>query len=187
MPESELLSLADKELLLTVARGAIAARLDGVQYRLPASVPMHLRELGAAFVSLHLKGALRGCIGNIEATEALIENVRKNALNAAFNDPRFPPLRVEEFPGLEIEISVLTPAVAVASPAEIEVGRHGVILQQGMARAVFLPQVAPAQGWDRETMLMYLSRKAGLSADAWRQAKLEVFEAIVFGESHDEG
>ena len=101
--------------------------------------------------------------------------------NAAVRDPRFPPLRPTELPDLELEISVLTPLAPVAGPDAIVPGHHGVLLESGGRSAVFLPQVAPEQGWDRETLLDHLALKAGLPADAWRHgASLQVFAAEVF-------
>ena len=104
--------------------------------------------------------------------------------DAAFEDPRFPPLSAREFPRIKIEISALTPPVPVASYQDIEIGRHGMVLELGGRSAVFLPQVAPEQGWDLATTLTYLSRKAGLPGNAWKdpRAKFTVFEAVVFHE-----
>jgi AmmeMemoRadiSam system protein A len=142
-----------------------------------------LKRDGAAFVSLHRDGNLRGCIGNLEAVEPLYRNVIHNARNAAFQDPRFMPLTAAELAGLNIEISVLTPPRPIHSVDEFQIGTHGIILTKGQRRAVFLPQVAPEQGWDRETTLTHLSLKAGMGPDDWRRgAKYYVFEAIVFSE-----
>ena len=82
-------------------------------------------------------------------------------------------------------MSVLSPAIPVSGPDAIEVGKHGVILEKEGHRALFLPQVAPEQGWDRRTMLEHLAQKAGLPADGWRRgARFEVFTAQVFAEAH---
>jgi len=106
-----------------------------------------------------------------------------NAINAAVNDPRFPPVQPEEIPHLHIEISVLTPLQPLDDYRRIEIGKHGVLLSKNGRRAVFLPQVAPEQGWDLEEMLTNLAHKAGLPGDAWKEgASFEVFEAIVFEE-----
>jgi AmmeMemoRadiSam system protein A len=106
------------------------------------------------------------------------------ALQAAFEDPRFRKVTLEEVPKLEIEISVLTPMTPVSGPEEIVVGRDGVLLQKGGRSAVFLPQVAPEQGWGRDEMLDNLSQKAGLSAKAWREGtRFSTFQALVFGEA----
>ncbi len=139
-------------------------------------------ELRAVFVTLKKRGALRGCIGHIIPHEELWESITHNAVSAAVEDHRFPPVTAAELPELELDISVLTPPVEVAGPEGFEVGRHGVILEVGLHRAVFLPQVAPEQGWDRETTLTHLSLKAGLELDGWRRpdARFKVFEAQVF-------
>jgi len=101
----------------------------------------------------------------------------------AAQDPRFPRLAAGELDGLEVEVSVLSPAHPVAGPTAIEVGKHGVILEKGRHRALFLPQVAIEQGWDRQTMLDHLAQKAGLPDGGWRNgANFEVFTAQVFGE-----
>jgi len=106
------------------------------------------------------------------------------ALQAAFNDRRFPPLRSSELDEIEIEISVLSPAREVADPEDIVLGRDGVVLKKSGHSAVFLPQVATEQGWNRSELLSALSRKAGLPQDAWRKgASLSVFQAEVFSES----
>jgi len=106
------------------------------------------------------------------------------ALQSAFEDPRFKPVTLRELPDLDIEISVLTPMKPVSGPGEIVVGRDGVLLRKGGRSAVFLPQVAPEQGWGRDEMLNHLSQKAGLPSGAWREgASFETFQAIVFGEA----
>jgi AmmeMemoRadiSam system protein A len=136
-------------------------------------------------VTLKKRGALRGCIGSIMPIESLVDGVIRNAVNAAVQDPRFPPLTADEEPDVDIEISVLTPPADVQAPDDIRVGRDGVILARGNARSVFLPQVAPEQGWDRATMLKHLAMKAGLPGDAWRSGvSLQVFQAQVFEERH---
>ncbi len=182
------LTAASRASLLRMARSAIAGYLatrrtpDATAMGIPIADDM--RQPGGAFVTLHKRGALRGCIGELDPERPLFEVVLHHALNAAFKDPRFPPVGPEELDALHIEISALTPPVPVESWEDIEVGHHGVILRHGRASAVFLPQVAEEQGWDLETMLGYLSRKAGLDADAWQspEARFRVFEATVFGE-----
>ena len=147
--------------------------------------------LAGAFVTLNNKGRkpkdpgrLRACMGVIEAQQPLEDAVVRAAVWAA-QDPRFPRLAASELDEVEIEVSVLSPAHPVPGPDAIEVGTHGVILTKGGHRAVFLPQVATEQGWNRPTMLDHLARKAGLSAGAWRDgASFEVFTAQVFGEGH---
>lgn len=175
----------ERALLLRLAREAIGAGLTRKATAPPAAatLPEELTRDGAAFVTLHLDGNLRGCIGSLEADEPLYRNVMRNARNAAFHDPRFFPLTAQELPRVRLEISVLTPPRRIASPAEFVIGRHGIILEKDGASAVFLPQVAPEQGWDRDTTLTHLALKAGLEPNAWRRdAEFFVFEAIVFGE-----
>jgi AmmeMemoRadiSam system protein A len=126
---------------------------------------------------------LRGCIGTIEPNDTIYNTVAMRAASAALEDTRFPhAVSLAELPFITIEISVLTPPRPVESADEIVIGKHGIVLGGGGNRATFLPQVAPEQGWDRVTTLRHLAQKAGLAADAWKQAKFHVYEAIVFGE-----
>ncbi len=150
---------------------------------LGVTVASGMRQVMGAFVTLHERGQLRGCIGEIEPRRPLFEAVIGNAINAAFSDPRFSPLTTEELPKVDIEISALTPPRPVGSYQDIIIGKHGMVLSKDGRRAVFLPQVAPEQGWTLEQTLSHLSMKAGLSSDAWKEgASYTVFEAIVFGE-----
>jgi len=185
-----MLSEKEQAFLLDLARRTIGAALRGSDAP-PARVPDEfgedspLHEQRGVFVTLTDSGDLRGCIGNIVGTEPLVRGVAHQAINAAFHDPRFPALRPDELAEIEVEISVLTPPVPVPGYDAIEVGRHGVLLEKDGRRAVFLPQVAPEQGWDRETMLRHLCRKAGLGSEEWRSGtQFEVFEAQVFEEKH---
>ncbi len=149
----------------------------------------NLAAVAGVFVTIYNTGAraatrgrLRGCIGAIEAREPLADAIVRAAQSAA-NDPRFSPLARDELPQVSLEVSVLSPLVPVPGPEDIALGRHGVILAKGDRRAVFLPQVATETGWDRDTFLTQLARKAGLPGDAWRSgATFEVFTAQVFGE-----
>ncbi len=174
---------AERVRLLQFVREALERDLAGAELPAPPPFP-RLAETGSCFVTLKEAGELRGCIGNIEAFEPLGENLLRNAINASQSDPRFPPLEVEELPFILIELSILTPASPIASAEEFRIGQDGIILRLGGRGAVFLPQVAPEQHWDRETTLRYLSRKAGLPEDAWRrpEARLFTFQAEVFGE-----
>ena len=145
-----------------------------------------LRRLGGAFVTLRSHGALRGCIGQIAADRPLVEVVARMAASAATQDPRFPPVPPEELPALEVEISVLSEAVPLASrdPGQIRSGRDGVIVRRGWHQGVLLPQVAADQGWGGEEFLAAACRKAGLSPEAWRapDCQLLVFQTDVFAE-----
>jgi AmmeMemoRadiSam system protein A len=173
-----------QQILLQLARDTIEQYVENQTVPdLPEGDPAFLPER-AVFVTLHKNGELRGCIGGLEAREPLAEAVRSSAVSAATQDPRFPPVQVDELQDLQIEVSVLSPLEKVDSPDEIVVGKHGVMVAEGMRRGVFLPQVAPEQGWDRDTMLSYLcAHKAGLPADAWKGgADLYIFTTQVFSE-----
>ena len=137
-----------------------------------------------AFVTLQKHGELRGCIGHIVGRVPMNECVAENAVNAAVNDTRFDPVRPDELKDIDIEISVLSPLKKVNSPKDIVIGKHGIVMKQGYAQAVYLPQVAPEQGWNLEQTLTSLSHKAGLPGDAWKQpgTEFQVFTAQVFGE-----
>ena len=145
-----------------------------------------LEAVEGAFVTIHKKGKLRGCIGNIIGQGPLYQTIRNMAISAASQDPRFSPITSDELDEIDVEISVLSQPKVVKNPEVIEMGVHGVIVSQGMFRkGVFLPQVAEETGWSREQFLSHLcSQKAGLPPDAWKdpKTKIEVFTANVFSE-----
>jgi len=170
--QREFLALARQSILAHLTRGP-RPRLEG---------PAAAAHLGA-FVSLHVHGDLRGCIGYPPADRPLGEVIARCAVSAASEDPRFPSLTLEELALAHIEISVLGPIEPVRDIGEIVVGRHGLIVSQGFSKGLLLPQVATERGWDRETFLGYTCLKAGLKRDAWRSgAQIEKFEALVFAE-----
>ena len=178
------LSPTDKKALLAFARETILSYLTTQMVPLPRGFSPAALEPRGVFVTLKKRGHLRGCIGRMVPDRPLATLVGAMALQAAFEDPRFPAVTAQELPDLEIEISVLTPMKPVSGPEAIVVGRDGVLLQKGGRSAVFLPQVAPEQGWGRDEMLDNLSQKAGLSASAWRAgAQFSTFQALVFGEA----
>lgn len=154
-----------------IARGAIAAHL-GMAQRQPLPAETWLDEAGACFVTLHRHGTLRGCIGSLVARRPLGEDVVDNAIAAAFRDPRFPPLSRDEFPEVDIEVSVLSapeeifPASEAALMAMLKPGVDGLILEYGIHRATFLPQVW-GQLPDAGRFLAHLKQKAGLPANFW--------------------
>ena len=136
-----------------------------------------------AFVSIHRGDSLRGCLGRIETDWAIARVVAHLGRAVADSDPRFAPVAIDELDELTIEISAVTPGRDVRSLQEIEIGRHGLILERGSRRGLLLPQVAAEHGWDVETFLQHTCLKAGLQADAWtRDARILIFEAEVFGE-----
>lgn len=182
-PDDMQLGAEDHKALLGFARKAIDQYLRSRTVPLPRGFDARLLMKRGAFVTLKKNGKLRGCIGHLIADSSLARIVGNLALQSAFNDRRFTPVRLEELPQIRIEISVLTPAKTVADPLKIRVGRDGVILSKDGHRAVFLPQVATEQGWDRRTLLDHLARKAGLPADGWRSgATFSTFQAEVFHE-----
>jgi AmmeMemoRadiSam system protein A len=171
----------ERRLLLDLAHRSIQAALRGERVEPTAPTP-HLAEPRGAFTTLHLQRRLRGCIGYVAPLLPLVNTVAETAAAAAFEDPRFDPVRSEEAPDLKIEISVLTVPKAIAA-SQVEVGRHGLIIAQHGRRGLLLPQVPLEYGWDRETFLAQTCIKAGLPADAWQHgAALEAFTAEVFGE-----
>ncbi len=178
-----MLSDEQRTTLLSIARRSIEAVLEGRRPDIqPEQFEEALRRPAGAFVTLTEDDDLRGCIGSIEAVEPLCLAVSRSAVNAAFRDPRFPPVNADEYPDLEIEISVMGPIERVQSIEEIEVGRDGLIITSGGRSGLLLPQVAAEYGWDRETFLSHTCVKAGLPPDAWHQpgVRIEKFSAEVF-------
>ena len=176
------LSLPDRQYLLKLAREAIARHLREED---PATIdldtlPDSLSCDGACFVTLTKHGALRGCIGSLEARRPLVLDVRENAVAAAFHDPRFPPMRLEELDDLHVEVSVLSSPQPLSYDgpddliAQLRPGVDGVVIERGWNRATFLPQV-----WEKlpdpRQFLEHLCVKAFLPADAYRSPGLDVY------------
>jgi MEMO1 family protein len=185
---NETLTQSDKDALLKLARKTLVYYLKNNTMPTPKEVgikitPNMCREMGV-FVTLHKDGRLRGCIGEILPTRPLYIAVMNQTINAALHDRRFHQIQIEELPSVELEISALTPPKPVSSYKDIVIGRDGMIISKNGYSAVFLPQVAPEQGWDLAQTLTHLSQKAGLSSGAWKKdsAKFTVFQAIVFNE-----
>lgn len=176
------LDASQRRELLGIARRALDRYLGDGKVPSEESARGKLTAAGAAFVTLTKNGRLRGCIGYTEAVAPLFKVVQECAVAAATEDPRFPPVSMNELPSLRIEISVLTPLVPIRAE-EVEVGRHGLMVEQGRMRGLLLPQVPVEFGWDRETFLDQTCVKAGLPPSAWRHgATLRAFTAEVFGE-----
>lgn len=175
-------------ILTEVAQQSLRAALLGKdkagELEIPERVRRELRRPCGAFVTLNERGMLRGCIGLIVSDRPVLDVVREMAVSAALHDPRFRPVRAEELPQIDLEVSVLTPPTAIRGPEDIVIGRDGVILRKRGRSAVFLPQVAPEQGWDVPTMLTHLALKAGLDGDDWKSgATFQGFRAQVFKRS----
>jgi len=147
------------------------------------SDPVFQNRCGA-FVTLHSRGNLRGCIGYIKGVKPIPDTIIDMAKASAFQDPRFRPLRAEELDAVDIEISVLTPIEPLADVSDIVIGRDGLIISSGARSGLLLPQVASEHNWDVPTFLENTCYKAGLPGDAWKKAgtKIERFSALVFGE-----
>jgi len=179
----------EQKLLLSQAREVITAELER---RKPSFSKIDdnsvLNTPCGAFVSLHIQSvsgrALRGCIGRMTASLPLIETARTMAKEAAFGDPRFPPLRKDEITNLHIEISALSPMTPCPDPRQVKVGVHGLYLIHNGRSGVLLPQVPVEQGWNLDQYLEYICVKAGVPPGSYNapDARLLTFTAIVFGE-----
>jgi AmmeMemoRadiSam system protein A len=175
-------SAAERTQLLTLAHQAILSALEQGREIVLDPPSAHLAELRGVFTSLYLRGALRGCVGYVFPTTALYRAVAETACAAAFEDTRFDPVKLDEAPSLQIELSVLSPPRPIL-PDAIEVGRHGLLISASGFRGLLLPQVPVERSWDRITFLEQTCRKAGLPLDAWQKgATLEAFTAEVFGD-----
>jgi len=179
---NEKLTLEEQKTLLRMAREAIEYRVQGK--KLPPiqkeSLTSNLQEQGASFITLTISGQLRGCIGALEAFQPLADDVREHAVAAAFEDPRFPPLREDELSRIQIEVSRLTRPVPLeykdADDLISKLRPHidGVILKDGLRRATFLPQV-----WEKlpepSEFMDNLCYKMGAAHQLWRSKHLDVF------------
>ncbi len=174
----------EKRYLLNLARKTIEARAHHLPLEYPEPISETLKEPRGAFVTLHKRGQLRGCIGYIEGIKPLYLTIIEMAEAAAFNDPRFPPVQPDEVDELDIEISVLTPLKRVNDISEIQVGMHGILIKRGVFQGLLLPQVATEYGWDRETFLDQTCLKAGMEPGCWRDPDTEIyiFSADIFSE-----
>ena len=175
--------------LLGYARRIIALKLGRTELAQKTEYPEVFRQRGATFVTLKKRGQLRGCIGNLEPVGSIWDGIRDNALNAAFHDLRFLPLKAEELDEIHIDISLLSPAVLLEYTdgpdllAKLRPGLDGVILRSGPSQSTFLPQV-----WQQlphaEDFLNQLCRKAGLHESAWRDMhpKIWTYQVVCFSE-----
>jgi AmmeMemoRadiSam system protein A len=174
------LSEQERTTLLQIARGAIAAELvPGSIAESPGALSQSLQAKRGCFVTLNKQGMLRGCIGTIAPVSPLVDAVAENARGAAFHDPRFPPLSIDELQETDIEISVLTVPRrldfrdAEDLLAKLQPGVHGVVLSRGLLGATFLPQVWE-QLPEKEMFLGFLCQKAGLQKDCWKAGDIEI-------------
>jgi hypothetical protein len=174
----------EKAAMIAAARSSIysALRLDYEGDDRPVSI---MKEKGyGVFVTLHLGGRLRGCIGRFTSGDTLYETIREMARSAAFEDPRFPSLSRSEAPRIDIEVSVLSPLKKIASIDEFKLGRDGIYMIKGSRHGTFLPQVAEETGWSTEEFLGHCAReKAGIGWDGWKEADLYTYQTEVVKES----
>jgi len=181
MTDSDQLTEEEGRALISVARKTIEEELFGGKEKSKddSTFSPKFSERRGTFVTLTIGGALRGCIGHIIPQESLIEGIRVNSINAAFQDPRFRPLSRKEWKKVVIEISILTePKTLPYSDADdllkkLRPGIDGVIIKKGFHQATFLPQVWE-QLPDKKAFLIHLCLKAGLDGDAWKNEGLEV-------------
>jgi len=177
------LSEKEKNTLFAIAQDTLkwcVERKDGKFPMEKYELTPKLKTDMATFVTLKMKGELRGCIGSLAPSEALYMSVHHNAVNAALQDYRFHPVSREELTSISVDVSILSPIREIPSLDEFKLGQQGIILGKGMNRAVFLPEVALEQKWTKEETLTHLALKAGLEANAWKSgARFRVFESVV--------
>lgn len=161
------LSEFERDAVLKLARDAVTEAVS--RGEIFSQIPSHgiFAEKRGVFVTLHVRDRLRGCIGVVATREALGQAIVRCAASAALQDPRFSPVRPEELPHLQIEISLLSPPTTIRRE-EIEIGRHGLLISKEQQRGLLLPQVAVEHGFTVEQFLSEACRKAQLPPDAWR-------------------
>ena len=174
----------ERKAMVSTARSAIYSSL-GLDFEGDAAPVGILKEKGyGVFVTLYLNGRLRGCIGRFTSSSRLYDTIREMAKSAAFSDPRFPSLSRKEAPGVEIEVSVLSPLKRIGSVDEFKLGRDGIYMVKGTHHGTFLPQVAEETGWNTEEFLGHCARdKAGIGYYGWRDAELYTYQTEVVKES----
>jgi AmmeMemoRadiSam system protein A len=186
MKEMMLLNADLQRKLLQIARETLQTYLSDKKILTRSIIGPELVEKNGIFVTLKKGDALRGCVGEIEATDSLYKLTQEIAIAAATRDPRFPPLVEEELNEVDIEISVLSPFEKISDPESIRIGSHGLFVKKGRFSGLLLPQVATTYKLGPLTFLEQTCRKAWLDKDAWKDPKVEiyVFTAQVFGEKH---
>ena len=160
-----------KRALVAIARAAVVDATIGGERTAAVAEAGAFPEASGAFVTIKRHGRLRGCIGTLECSRPLPQEIARVAVSAAREDPRFEPLGAAELEDLEVEVSILGPLEPIdpLDPDAFAIGRHGLVVEQGSRRGLLLPQVATEWGWDRDTFLAQTCVKAGLPPDAWRQ------------------
>lgn len=179
------LTATAKANLLKLSRETLKAAVKGRPLPTidPTSLPDCVKANVGAFVTLHQLSRLRGCIGQLTANRPLYKTIIDMTVSAALHDGRFTPVSPEELATIDIELSILSPLEPIEKATDIVLGYHGILIEKGRHRGVFLPQVATETGWDLETFLGHCSRdKAGLDWDGWKNATVYRFTATIFGE-----
>ena len=175
-----------KKRLLQIARRAILSSLrrERIDHASCDTDELH-RLVAPAFVTLTKNRQLRGCIGQLHPEKPLGELIARMACEAAFHDPRFPPLALEEAADIEVEISILTPLEPVGNSGEIHPGEDGLVVEGHGHKGLLLPQVAAKYRWDSSTFLAQTCHKAGLPKDAWKDPHVKIwkFQALVFSDN----
>jgi uncharacterized protein len=175
-----MLTDAQKDALVDLAGRSVAAT---VTRSAPPTCSVAVPDASGVFVTIKRGGELRGCLGTLQCQRGLAGEVARCAADAATEDPRFPPVSIDELPDLAVEVSVLGPLEPIdpRDPDAIVIGRHGLVAERGFRRGLLLPQVATEWGWTVEQFLRQTCLKAGLEPDAWqRDARISRFEAEVF-------
>ena len=174
-------SSEERKVLLTLAHESILSALEHREISLNPPSP-HLSEPRGAFTTIYFHSLLRGCVGYVFPVASLFRTVAETARSAAFEDTRFSPVTLEEAPGLEVSLSILSPLKSI-TPEEVKIGMHGLVVSHAGRRGLLLPQVPIEHQWDRVTFIEQTCRKAGLPLDAWQKgATLDAFTAEVFGD-----
>jgi len=178
---------------LKLARAAIVEQLrENSKIQAPDNLPVSFEEKRGVFVTLNKHENLRGCIGYPYPIFKLKDAIIDAAISAALNDPRFPPVALDEFKDVSIELTILTtPQVLKVEPEklpeQIEIGKHGLIVKSGIYQGLLLPQVATENRWSAEEFLCQTCWKAGLPQDAWllKDTEISTFEGQIFKEKND--
>ena len=179
------LSVSDRITLLKLARKTLEEKIRHGKMFVPdtSSFSENLKTDCGAFVSLHVYGKLRGCIGRMTGDIPLYRMIQEMAVSSAIHDPRFNPVQSDELANVDIELSVLSPLKKISDVSEIQLGKHGILITKGHNSGVFLPQVATETNWILDEFLGHCSHdKAGLDWFGWKTADIFIFTADVFGE-----
>ncbi len=183
----------ERKELIRIAREAVSGRANGKpetaieKIAASGSRTPQLLQHGGAFVTLYKSGELRGCLGYIESARSLKETVTEIAWKVAADDFRFYPVVENELADIRVEISALSPLQKISDIQEIQIGKHGLLIEAGAHRGLLLPQVAEKYHWDREQFLEETCVKAGVPRDTWKKptARIFIFSAEIIEEKND--